>query len=143
MYSNILIPTDGSELSARAIADGVALAAAIGARVTAWCGAEVYSMSYVEGVFVDLEQFRSRALGHARKHVDAVAAAATAVGVACETHTEECETVWGGILKAARDHACDLIVMASHERRGLSAVLLGSETQKVLTHGTLPVLVCR
>lgn len=143
MYSNILIPTDGSELSAKAIADGVALAAALGARVTAWCGAEVYAISYAEGVFVDQEEFRRRALEHARRHVDAVATAAAAAGVACETFTEECETVWGGILGAAREHACDLIVMASHGRRGLSAVLLGSETQKVLTHGTLPVLVCR
>jgi nucleotide-binding universal stress UspA family protein len=79
----------------------------------------------------------------ATARVKAVADAAAAAGVACRGHTVEALHPWEAILEHGKEQACDVIVMASHGRRGVSALLLGSETQKVLTHSTLPVLVVR
>ncbi|ANB17730.1 universal stress protein [Dokdonella koreensis] len=143
MFKKILVPTDGSALSHKAIAGAVELATALGAGLVGYCGAEAYALSFAEYTLVDPEQFRAQALAGAQRHANAVARAAAAAGVPCETAAAPCDTVWSGIIEAATAHGCDLILMASHGRRGLSAALLGSETQKVLTHSTIPVLVYR
>ncbi|WP_440222570.1 universal stress protein [Dokdonella sp. MW10] len=143
MYTHLLVPTDGSELSDLAVDNAIRLATALGARLTAWAGAEVYAMTYAEGAFVDQAAFREQALAGAKRRVQAVVERARAAGVPCEGVAEDCEAVWRGIVDAAAREGCDLVLMASHGRKGLSAVLLGSETQKVLTHSKVPVLVYR
>jgi nucleotide-binding universal stress UspA family protein len=140
MYKHILLPTDGSPLSARAVASGVALARATGASVTALYVAPpptpvVFRRRLPIG-YATTEHEAAKALG-------AVEKAAKAAGV-----TVRLEKVLGdfpadAILATAKRRKCDLIVMASHGRSGLKAVLLGSETQKVLAHATVPVLVHR
>ena len=147
MYKHILIPTDGSELASHAVTQGLSLAKAVGAKV---------SLIVVEPPFdaFHIRESRSRHLDeefqkhseHARKHADAVltvaADKAKASGVQCETLQVEHEHPYQAIIKAASDKGCDLIVMASHGRSGISAILLGSVTSKVLTHTKMPVLVC-
>lgn len=143
MFKKILVPTDGSALSHKAIAGAIELASALGASIVGYCGAEDYPLSFAEYTLVDPEQFRRQALSGAERHLRHIADAAAAAGVACRTVAAECDTVWSGIIDTATSQGCDLIFMASHGRRGLSAALLGSETHKVLTHSKIPVLVYR
>lgn len=148
MYKHILVPTDGSKLSARAIRAACSLAQTLGARLTG-----VYVIppwnppAYVEGmVYVaDLGPQRHKALmaKAAKKALAAVSVEARLAGIACAAAAPLSREPWEGILKTARARRCDLIVMASHGRRGLAGLLLGSETTKVLTHSKIPVLVCR
>ena len=147
MYKHILIPTDGSELASHAVTQGLSLAKAVGAKV---------SVIVVEAPFdvLHVRESRSRHLGeelalHAeqtRKHAEAVLAIAAdkakALSVPCDTLQVEHDHPYEAIIAAAKDKGCDLIVMASHGRSGLSALLLGSVTNKVLTHTKTPVLVC-
>ena len=143
MYTTILVPTDGSELSLKAADAAIELAKALGSRLVAWSGIEVYTLPFAEQAYVDQTLFIEKAVKEAESNAAAVAARAQAAGVPCVALSSRSDSAWQGIIDAATDHACDLIFMASHGRRGVAALLLGSETQKVLTHSTIPVLVYR
>ena len=144
MYKHLLIATDGSELAGKAVATGLQLAKALGAKVTAVTVTEAWAaMVPGEGAFVfPVEEYERAAAQNAARILADVAAQAQKLGVACETvHVTEFPAE--GIILTAKDKGCDLIVMASHGRRGLSRVLLGSQAVRVLTHSTVPVLICR
>jgi nucleotide-binding universal stress UspA family protein len=145
MFKNILIPTDGSDLSRKAVLYGVQLAKENGAKVTALTVAEPYPVAAIDAVLVSVAENeydeQSRRLGE--KALEQVKMAADAAGVPCETIREVHDQPYRAIIDAAHALGSDLIVMASHGRRGISALLLGSETVKVLTHSTIPVLVYR
>jgi nucleotide-binding universal stress UspA family protein len=147
MYRHILIPTDGSELAGRAVRHGLALAKAVGAKVTALTvGApfDVYTVP-ASKVYEMSEAFAAhaeRAKAAAQKVLDGVAEQARAAGVACETVQAEQHHPYEGIIETAERRGCDLIVIASHGRSGIAAIVLGSVTTKVLTHTKIPVLVC-
>ena len=147
MYKNLLVATDGSKLSDKAVAHAIGLARAVGATITAFYAAPDYPMpAYADGIVyepVSRKEYAKLAAQDADKILSKVVAKAKAAGVACKTAFEIANTPWEAILTAAKRNKVDAIVMASHGRRGLSAVLLGSETQKVLTHTKLPVLVVR
>jgi nucleotide-binding universal stress UspA family protein len=147
MYKNLLVATDGSKLSDRAVAHAIALARAVGATITAFYAAPDYPMpAYADGIVyepVSRKEYTKLAAQDAEKILGKVVAKAKTAGVDCRTAFDIAATPWEAILAAAKKSKADVIVMASHGRRGLSAVLLGSETQKVLTHSKLPVLVVR
>jgi nucleotide-binding universal stress UspA family protein len=147
MYKNILVATDGSKLSDKAVTSAIEIAQAMGARVTAFYAAPDYPLpAYADGVVyepVSRREYAKLAAADAKKILDEVGAKASSAGVDCETAYTIAAAPWEAILAAAKKHKCDAIVMASHGRRGVSALLLGSETQKVLTHSKLPVLVVR
>jgi nucleotide-binding universal stress UspA family protein len=147
MFRNILIPTDGSALSRRAIKVAVRLAREQKARVTGFYVGPEWSPNVYGDVstirLVSPPQHAANVRKTAEQHLAAVKKAAAAAGVSCQ-----CLHVLGNfpyeeIVKAARKNRCDLICMATHGRRGISKLLLGSETTKVLAHSTVPVLVCR
>ena len=145
MYKHILIPTDGSELAAKAVNHGLAFAKAIGAKITVLTTTEPFHVFSTDPKILSdtAPVYKKHAAEFAAKTLDAVAKAAKAMGVACETvHLEE-GFPYEGIIKTANAKECDLILMASHGRRGVSAIVLGSETVKVLTHSKIPVLVYR
>lgn len=145
MYDRILIPTDGSELADKAVDQGLALAKKLGAKVTIVRATTVPAPMVYEGVVVALptEDLRAEIATRVAEHFASLASKATALGVAVETVHVEHDSPWEVIIGTAKEKGANLIVMASHGRRGLSALLLGSETQKVLTHSTIPVIVCR
>ena len=148
MYKHILVPTDGSRLSARAIRAACALAQTCGAKLTGGYVVPPYVPPiYAEGMIyvADLgpQRYKELMAKAARKALAVVSAEARRAGVACATAAPLAAQPWEGILKTARARRCDLIVMASHGRRGIAGLLLGSETTKVLTHSKTPVLVCR
>ena len=145
MYTNILIPTDGSELSSKAVQHGVALARRIGARVTALTVLPPFHALTTDTQMLEdtLDRSHARMREHADGTLGAVAQAAKKLGVACELIRVEDEHPYRAIIDAAESKGCDLIVMASHGRRGIAAIVLGSETVKVLTHSKIPVLIHR
>ena len=145
MYKHILVPTDGSELSDKAVAAAINLAQLLGARITAFHALEPYPLqgAYAADVEFQPEIFAERSEEYAKRVLEAVANAATAANVKCSTGYAPCRSPSQAIVEKAHAENCDLIVMASHGRRGLEGFLLGSETQKVLTHSTTPVLVYR
>jgi nucleotide-binding universal stress UspA family protein len=145
MHKHILIPTDGSELSQKAIDYGVALAKSVNAKVTVMTVSVPFHGSAIEPArtFDTLEQYNERMKTLAAKYLDLARVSAAAMGVRCETLHVEHEQPYLAIIDTAARKSCDLIVMASHGRRGISAIVLGSETLKVLTHSTVPVLVFR
>ena len=150
MYKHILIPTDGSELSEKAVRDGVRLAKALGARVTGFYArkeprighptadewdpaAYETSISQLEAVFEKEAQQRLASIENEARNA----------GVPCDCLSTVSDSPFEAIMRAATETGCDLIFMASHGRKGFSDLLLGSETQKVLTHCKIPVLVYR
>jgi nucleotide-binding universal stress UspA family protein len=146
MYKHILVPTDGSPLSMKAARAAAKLAAKLKARITAIYVIEpfmppVSNEGIVFNAAYTMKEYTDGMRRTADKALDRVAAAAGAVpcGRMAPTHSRP----WEAIVDAAKSKRCDLIVMASHGRRGLAGLLLGSETQKVLTHSKTPVLVCR
>ena len=145
MFKHILIPTDGSDLSRKAVLYGVQLAKEAGARVTSLTVIEPYHMATMDAVLVSVneDQYEAEARNIADKALEQVRMAAESAGVVCEAIREVHDQPYRAIIDAAHAKDCDLIVMASHGRRGISALLLGSETNKVLTHSTVPVLVYR
>lgn len=143
MYKTILVPTDGSELSLQAADAAIALAKSLGARLVTWSGVEIYTLPFAEQAYIDQSLYQEQAERQARENAEAVAARARAAGVPCEALTGSTDSAWEGIIEVAEAHDCDLIFMASHGRRGLAALVLGSETQKVLTHTKIPVIVYR
>jgi len=142
MYKRILVPTDGSEITAKAVQTAIAIARL--------CGAELFVLAVKEpfpySAISEMQPVPPQEFYDAQERVAAARvkeATDSAAGLTSHGHTVEALHPWEAILDHARTQGCDLIVMASHGRRGVSALLLGSETQKVLTHGTLPVLVVR
>lgn len=145
MHTHILIPTDGSDLSDKAIQYGTSLAKAVNAKVTGITVSPPFHFLAVEPDMVadTLESYRQRMTTVAAQRLAKVKEATAAVGVSCEVVHVEHEHPYKAIIDVANAKACDLIVMASHGRRGISALVLGSETLKVLTHSTIPILVYR
>ena len=145
MHRHILIPTDGSDLSQNAIDYGVALAKSVNAKVTILTVTAPFHTFAIEPAMVTdtPEQYEKRMVALASRYLDAAKAVATAADVSCETLHVEGDQPHQVIIETAARKACDLIVMASHGRRGVSAIVLGSETVKVLTHSDIPVLVVR
>jgi nucleotide-binding universal stress UspA family protein len=146
-YQRILVATDGSALSKKAVKSSIDLAAATGAELVALNVVPRYPMSYFEGgVNISAEDVAVTERRWAEKGqtvVDKVREAAEAEGVKARAVVTRSDLVAESILATAKKHKCDLVVMASHGRKGLKRVLLGSETQQVLTHSTVPVLVLR
>jgi nucleotide-binding universal stress UspA family protein len=144
MFKKILLPTDGSELSAKAAQGALKLAGQLGASVVGLTIVEPYSYSTLSEYRPEtLEAFEARNAQAAEQRLASIVQAAKDAGVPCETVTVKSFSPYEAIIETARKHGCDVIFMASHGRRGLSAILLGSETQKVLTHSNIPVLVYR
>jgi nucleotide-binding universal stress UspA family protein len=147
MYKHILVPTDGSKLSAKAIRTAVRLAKICAARITG-----VYVIApdlppiYAEGAVyggLSARSYKEIKEKEAKEALAVVDIEAQTSGLQASTMSLTADQPWKAIIGAARSKKCDLIVMASHGRRGLSGLLLGSETAKVLTHSKIPVLVCR
>jgi nucleotide-binding universal stress UspA family protein len=144
MFKRILFPTDGSDITTKALQTALSLARLSGAEIKTLAVKEPFPYSAVSEMQpVPPQEFFDAQERVAAARVKVVTAAAEAAGVPCQGHTVEALHPWEAILDHAKAQACDLIVMASHGRRGMTALLLGSETQKVLTHSTLPVLVVR
>ncbi len=149
MYANIMIPTDGSPLAEKAVDDGIKLAAALGAAVTILTVIEPFDMMrhYATADASKLDEtyraYERDAAAHAARVVEAAAARAAAAGVEAQAMKVESRNPYDAIITAAEERGADLIVMASHGRRGMAAVLVGSETMKVLTYSKIPVLVLR
>jgi nucleotide-binding universal stress UspA family protein len=147
MYQKILVTTDGSKLSKKATTSAIALAALCGAELVVVKVVPRYPQSYFEGGIVlsvaEVQKVEKHWTEAAQAVVDAVKAAAAAKGVTAKALTVKSDVVSEAILAAAKKQQCDLIVMASHGRKGIQRLLLGSETQHVLTHATVPVLVLK
>jgi nucleotide-binding universal stress UspA family protein len=145
MYKKILVPTDGSALSDDAATAAIDFARLCHADIVAVSVAEPYPLvPAAEGAMVIDPGFETRTLTEmAQQNVDKVAKAARAAGVACTTETAFSTTPHEEIIRAAEQHGCDLVFMASHGRRGLSKLLAGSVTQNVLAYSHIPVMVLR
>ena len=145
MFKNILIATDGSDLAAKAVEQGILFAKEIGAKIMAVTVTEPFHLLSVAPSQLEYTpiEYKKHVEAYAEKVLDTVSAAAKLASVACDVLHVEHEQVYQAIIDAASARNCDLIVMASHGRRGVSAVVLGSETVKVLTHSKIPVLVYR
>jgi nucleotide-binding universal stress UspA family protein len=147
MYQRILVPTDGSPLSRKAARSAVELARSLGAELVALNVVPRYPTSYFEGALTfspdEVARVEARWSAEADALAQTVCALAAKAGVKAKAATVRSDLVAEAILAAAKKHRCDLIVMASHGRRGIRRLLMGSETQHVLTHGSVPVLVLR
>ena len=147
MFKHILVPTDGSTLSLRAAKNAVRFAKVHGARITAFYAAPEYHPNiagdYLPANFVPLGVFQKQIKKTAEKYLDQIKKMAKVGGVSCSGLFVSDDSPHDAIIKAAKDRKCDLIFMASHGRSGLAGLLIGSETNKVLTHCKLPVLVYR
>ena len=144
MYARILVPTDGSEITEKAVHTAISLAKALNARLYTISAKEPFPYSAISEMQpTPPQEFFDAQERIAAKRVQAVVELSGAAGVACEAHTVEALHPWEAIIDHAKRMECDLLVMASHGRRGVSALLLGSETQKVLTHSKVPVLIVR
>jgi len=144
MYKHILLPTDGSDLSKAAIKHGINLARAVGAKVTALVvSTPLQSLVVDPGVLtLAMEQYKELIAGQTAKYLEHVRKDAESAGVLCTTLCIEHDKPYEAIVETAKNNGCDLVLMASHGLRGVSAIL-GSETLKVLTHSSVPILVYR
>ena len=144
MFKRILVPTDGSDITTKAINTALDLAKAGAGQMFAVSVKEPFPYSAISEMQpVPPQEFYDAQDRIAAGRVKAVVDAAKAAGVTCNGHTVEALHPWEAILDHAKAQQCDLIVMASHGRRGVAALLLGSETQRVLIHSTLPVLIVK
>jgi nucleotide-binding universal stress UspA family protein len=144
MYKRILVPTDGSDVTGKAVTSAIALARSLGAEVYTICVKEPFPYGAVaEMQPAPPQEFFDDQERTATGCVRTVEAACEAAGVACHGVTVDGIKPWESILEHARANACDLLVMGSHGRSGFSAMLLGSETRDVLAHTEIPVLVIR
>jgi nucleotide-binding universal stress UspA family protein len=147
MYSRILVATDSSTLSKKAVASAIQLAATCAAELVAVKVVPRYPQAYFEGSIPlsaqEVSRIEKEWTDAAQANLDAVAKAAKAKGVSTKTVTVKSDVVSDAIIAAAKKQKADLIVMASHGRKGIKRLLLGSETQQVLTHSHIPVLVLR
>jgi nucleotide-binding universal stress UspA family protein len=146
VFKHILISTDGSPVSNKAAKAGIALAHRLGAKVTAYCALEEPHSIYIEGYSFSQEEIdgfdqRSREAG--QKRVDAIGRMAKAAGVPFTPVVAKALTPYEGIIATAKKRKCDVIFMASYGLRGLSKLIMGSVTQKVLAHSSIPVVVYR
>jgi nucleotide-binding universal stress UspA family protein len=147
MYRHILIPTDGSELAEHAVTNGLSLAKSVGAKVTVIIVEEPFNWQSVsetasKWALEELAKHTEQIKKHAASVLNRAAHAAKQAGVPCDTIQVKDAQPYQAIIATAEDRGCDLIVMASHGRSGLSAIMLGSVTNKVLAHTKTPVLVC-
>ena len=144
MFKRILVPTDGSEITTKALTVAVELAQAGGGQLFAISVKEPFPYSAISEMQpVPPQEFYDAQERIAAARVKTVIDAAQAAGLNCLGHTVEALHPWEAILDHAKAQQCDLIVMASHGRRGVAALLLGSETQRVLIHSSLPVLIVK
>lgn len=146
MFKHILIPTDGSDVAAKAIQAAVELAREMGAKVTGFCAEEPPVQPYRNGFAVPPEialELDRRSREHARRSVAEIEKAAQAAGVAFEPLVVKSHSPYQAIIDAAKERNCDAICMGSHGHRGLAGLVLGSVTNKVLTHSQIPVIVFR
>ena len=145
MYKHVLIPTDGSELSANAEAAGLSLAKSLDAKVTVLTVTPPFQLVGTEPMLVVASEpeYEKAQAERAKKTLERVKATAAAIGVPVETVRVSHPHPYSAIIDTAKERGCDLVFMASHGRRGISALILGSETSKVLTHCKVPVLVYR
>jgi nucleotide-binding universal stress UspA family protein len=145
MYRHILIATDGSALADKALIHGLAVAKALDAKVTVLTVTEPFHTFAIspEQVTNTAPVYQQHAREHAEHVLNTASEAAKSVGVECRTMHVEHPHPYEAIIKTAGERVCGMIVMASHGRRGASALVLGSETTKVLTHSKIPVLVYR
>ena len=149
MFKNILLATDGSALSGKGAELAIKMAKALGARITAVHVVREYEegMGYGGIVMPKMpvlkKRFEVKMAANAKSVLDPVKQAATEAKVTCDTVVATGENPYRMIIEQAKQSKCDLIIMASHGRRGIQSVLLGSETTKVLTHSKIPVLVVR
>jgi nucleotide-binding universal stress UspA family protein len=147
MFKHIFVPTDGSELSRATAKRAVSFAKETGAKITVFFAKPEYPIAYFgEGALIDPttpEKFAEIADQQAAEYVGEVQQLCTEAGVECDTALATSDVPYEAIIESAEKAGCDLIFMASHGRRGFSGFLLGSETNKVLTHSKIPVLVYR
>ncbi|HEY0232943.1 MAG TPA: universal stress protein [Dokdonella sp.] len=145
MFKHLLIPTDGSTLSEEAVRQGIRLAHSVGARVTFFNAIpKFHASAAIMGLLeTDRDGYAKAALACSTEHLRFVSKSARAAGVECDVEYTTSDDAAAAIVQLAEARHCDLIVMASHGRRGVEGFLLGSETQKVLTHTRIPVLVYR
>ncbi|OIQ71325.1 TRAP-T-associated universal stress protein TeaD [mine drainage metagenome] len=147
MYEKILVATDGSKLSEKAVTSAIALAGLTGASLIAVKVVPRYPQSYFEGGLAlqaeEVSRIEKQWADEGQAVVDEVKKMAELQGIKTRAVTAKSDFVSEAIIAAAKKHKCDLIVMASHGRRGVKRLLLGSETQQVLTHSHIPVLILR
>lgn len=147
MYQRILVSTDGSSLSKKAVKMATDLAALTGAELVALNVVPRYPQSYFDGGIAlapdDVRRVEDQWASQGQAVVDAVKKSGSTKGVAVKAITVKSDIVSDAILAAAKKHKCDLIVMASHGRKGIKRLLLGSETQHVLAHSSMPVLILK
>ena len=144
MYQHILIPTDGSRLSAAALEKGMRFARDAGAKVTVVTVVEPFHVMSSEPRLSETRSvYEQHAKAEAARYLTEAERQAKALGVRCEVVQVEHDHPYKAIIETAANKGCDLIAMASHGRRGVSALVIGSETVKVLTHSSMPVLVYR
>lgn len=147
MFKHILVPTDGSDLSRKTAERAVSFAKEANARITLFFAKPEYPIAYFgEGALIDPttpEKFAEMADQQADEYLREIEQLCQSASVPCQRATATSDLPYEAIIAAAEAAGCDLIFMASHGRRGISSLLLGSETNKVLTHSTIPVLVYR
>ena len=145
MFKHLLLPTDGSPLSERAVIKGIELAAEQGARVTGiHVSPQFRVLTYRPDMLEETrDTYAQDSEVHAKRYLDFISKTAAESKVPCETLREISDEPFQAIINVARSRGCDLIVMASHGRRGIKGFLLGSETQRVLTHSDIPTLIWR
>lgn len=146
MYKHILIPTDGSQTADKAVGEGLKFAKWAGARVTLFTAMPEYQVpmgEFVSRDAVSLPEFERRSKEEADKLLAGIAERAREAGIELDTDVALSDTPWQAIIKSAEKNGCDLIFIASHGRKGVSALLHGSETREVLTHSRIPTLVYR
>lgn len=144
LYQRILVPTDGSDVTGKAVQAAIGLARALGAQIETLTVKDPFPYSAISEIqpIAPQEYFETQERV-ARQRVQQIVDACREAGLGCEAATVEALHPYEAIIEHAQQRGCDLIVMASHGRRGMRALLLGSETQKVLTHSTVAVLVVR
>lgn len=145
MYRHILIATDGSDLSNRAVRQGLGLSKALQARATVITVTEPWDAVILgeAAIVFPPAEYEQSAAAHAARILALVKDIAAETGVSCETLHVKDRRAAEGIIETAKASGCDLIVMSSHGRRGLGRLVLGSQANEVVTHSTVPVLVCR
>ena len=147
MFTRIMLATDGSKLSQKAVKSAIDMASKFNAELVAVKVIPRYVQTYFEGSFtvadIDVKSIEAQWAASAQQVLDKIATSAAAKGVSVKTSVIKSDDISDGLVKAANKMKADLIVMASHGRKGIKRVLLGSETQNVLTHSEVPVLVLR
>ena len=147
MFDHILVPTDGSRLANKAVKAAVKFAASVNARITFYQAMENNAAMYgVDGFAIPgdmIVSMEKAVVAAARSNLDAAVKLATSKNIQCEALTGKNAVAWEGIIATAKKRKCDVIFMASHGRRGIAGVVLGSVTHQVLTHSKIPVVVFR